>query len=210
MRESLWKAFDAAVCVSDISGIMRRANNYSPAVPSPRRKARGGFTLTETALAMVIVGTGFMGGMELFAACAVQNHSATQGTTARMLGDNIREAMAGLSFVDPTSTASNWGPEAGESLAGYDDVDDFDGLTFNPPIDAQRAPVTQLSRYTQKISVMPVSPDEPCGNLNEAAPTLPKGAYTGAVRVRVKVLYQAPGTTKPEEVYSTSWIRADN
>ena len=112
--------------------------------------------------------------------------------------------------MDPTSTTLKWGPEPGESLSGYDDLDDFDGLSFNPPIDAQRTAVPQLSRYTQKISVMPVSPDEPSGNLNEALPSLPKGAYTGAVRVRVKVLYQAPGSTKAEEVYSVSWIRADN
>jgi hypothetical protein len=159
---------------------------------------------------MVIVGTGFLGAMELFAACTMQNHSATQGTTARMLGDNVREAMAGLSFLDPTSTTANWGPETGESLPGYDDVDDFDGLTFNPPIDATRTAVPQLSQYTQVITVMPVSPDEPGGNFDEENPTLPKGAYTGGARVRVKVLYRAPGTMTPVEVYRASWVRTDN
>ena len=189
---------------------MRRAIPQSPFRRSHPRRTRRGFTLTETALALVIVGTGFLGAMELFAACTIQNHNASQGTTARMLGDNVREAMTGLSFQDPTSTGTNWGPEAGESLAGYDDVDDFDGMTFNPPIDSTRTAVTQLSRYTQTVSVMPVSPDEPGGNYDEAAPTLPKGAYTGAVRVRVRVTYQATPSSPATEVYRASWVRADH
>ena len=43
------------------------------------------------------------------------------------LAGNVREAMTGVQFSDP-STPTHWGPETGEaSVSAYDDLDDFDG-----------------------------------------------------------------------------------
>jgi hypothetical protein len=174
-----------------------------------------GFTLTEAMLAMVIVGTGILASLQLFAACTTENMAASRATTARTLAENIREAMAGLSFCDPVTAATVWGPEPGETLSTYDDVDDFDGplakgSTFNPPIDATRTAIPQLSQYTQIVTVMPVNPDDPGMNWDESAPTLPKGAYTGAVRVRVRVQYRSYAAGPATDVYTTSWVRVNN
>ena len=188
----------------------------SPMMPleaSGRRIAAGGFTLTEALLAMVIVGTGILASLQLFGVCTEENQAASRATTARMLADNVREAMAAAAFCDPVSAATVWGPEPGENLAQYDDVDDFDGpaakgMTFNPPIDATRNPIAALGAYSQVVSIMPVDPNDPGANDDEANPTLPKGAYTGAVRVRVKVLYTKNGQST--QMYSTSWVRVNN
>ena len=162
---------------------------------------------------MVIVGTGILASLQLFGTCTEENLLATRSTTGRMLAENIREAMAAVSFCDPVSAAASWGPESGEILNTYDDVDDFDGplgkgSTFNPPIDATRTQIPELSAFSQVVSVMPVDPNDPSANSDETKPTLPKGAYTGAVRVRVRVLYQKAGQST--EIYSTSWIRVNN
>ena len=188
--------------------------------PQACRLPRGGgrrpaFTLTEAMLAMVIVGTGILASLQLFATCTAENMAAARATTARTLAENIREAMAGLSFCDPVSAATVWGPESGEILSTYDDVDDFDGpgakgSVFNPPIDATRTTIPQLSQYTQIVTVMPVNPDDPGMNADESAPTLPKGAYTGAVRVRVRIQYRAYPAAPATEVYTTSWVRVNN
>lgn len=193
--------------------------------PRPRRcvrpaRANRGFTLMETALALVIVGTGVLASMQLFSACVVTSGSATNSTTARMLAENIRETMANLSVVDPVSGSSRWGPEDGEALASYNDLDDFDGKPdpitgkfkgeyFNPPIDAMRAKIPSLSKFQQVVTVMPVNPSDPSGNSNEAAPTLPKGTYTGAVRVRVRVQYRASSAAPWTDLYVTSWVRSN-
>jgi hypothetical protein len=66
-----------------------------------------------------------------------------------------------------------------------------------------------LSQYTQVISVMPVSPSQLSVNSNEAAPSMSKNTYTGAVRVRVHIFYQRTPAMKASEVYSTDWIVLD-
>ena len=173
------------------------------------RFARRGFTLIEAALATVIVGVAFAATMELFGACTRQNQVSSHMTSALMLSGQVQEAMQGLTFNDPVNGTDVFGAEAGETLATYNDLDDFDGLSFSPPIDAMRQQLPLLSQYTQIVSVMPVYPKKPGSNANEASPDIPKTTYTGAVRVRVRVLYRARPSDVPEEVYRTSWIRLD-
>ena len=197
-------------------------NVRAHATAGGRRNGRcnnaGGFTLMETALALVIVGTGVLASLQLFGTCTLEGQAATQATTARMLAENIRETMANLPFADPISGTATWGPEAGESVdqpVTFDDVDDFDGTakkgtSFCPPLDATRAAIPQLARFTQFVTVMPVNPDDPAGNSDEAAATLPKGTYTGAVRVRVRIQYRAYPTAPSQELYSISWVRAND
>lgn len=172
-----------------------------------RRRGRGGFTLVEASLTTLIVGVGILSMMELFGACTRQNQSANQQTTAMFLVGNIQETMESLPIVDPVVGSSHFGPEPGESLATYNDVDDFDGSSFNPPIDATRHTLPQLSQYTQVVTVMPVYVNQLNANTDESAPSIAKGTYTGAVRVRVKILYKRTPGSPASEVYRASWIR---
>jgi len=176
-----------------------------------RPHQRCGFTLIETALATVIVGVGIVASVQMFAACTNQNQTSAQMSVATMLTTNIQEAMGGLSFADPGVGHTHFGPETGETLATYNDVDDFDGSTFNPPIDSLRHQLTNMSQYSQVVSVWPVDPNNLSTNSAETTPgNPPKGSYTGAVRVRVRVLYRARTTDVPAEVYRASWICMDN
>jgi type II secretory pathway pseudopilin PulG len=168
-----------------------------------------GFTLIEAALATVIIGVGVTAMMELFSACTKENRAAGQSTVAMMLTENIRELMEDLAFNDPTSGRSVFGAEVNEELPIYDDVDDFDLSTFNPPINAARQPLTQLSQYTQVVSVMPVYPTMPSANTNESSPSIPKTTYTGAARVRIRILYRQNPSAVAQEVYRASWTRCD-
>ncbi|HMB94431.1 MAG TPA: hypothetical protein VKK61_00165 [Tepidisphaeraceae bacterium] len=172
-------------------------------------RARG-FTLIEAALTTVIVGVGIVATMGLFAACSTQNIASSQMTTAMMLANNVHEAVVGLSFADPTSGHKIFGPEAGEKLATYNDIDDFDGSSFNPPIDAQRNKVVGLTQYTQVVSVWPVYPNKLSANSNESSPDISKTTYTGALRIRVKVLFQVKPTDVATQIYQASWICLDN
>ena len=151
---------------------------------------------------MVIVGVGILAMMQLLAICTTQNRSGGEITTATLLAENIRETMAGLPLSDPIWGHATFGPESGQSLAGYDDVDDFDGATLNPPIDAFRQAIPDLDHYTQIVSVTPVQPAQLNGSVS-------KSTYTGAVRVRVKVMYRSDPSQPLEEVHQASWIRVD-
>jgi prepilin-type N-terminal cleavage/methylation domain-containing protein len=173
------------------------------------RSRRRGFTLMEVALAITIIGIGILSMVKLVAACTQENSLAKQMTVGMLLADHVQEAMAGLPFNDPFLVNTYFGPEPGETLASFNDIDDFDGSTFNPPIDSLRQKMPQFSQYSQVISVWPVLPIQLNGNTNPAAPVIAKSTYTGAVRVVVIITYRRIPTDVPFEVYRTSWIRMD-
>lgn len=171
------------------------------------RPRRRGFTLIEAALTVAIVGFAILALMTLSGALTGQNAAAGQSTTALLLASNVQEGMAGLSFNDPAFANTYFGPEPGEALASFNDVDDFDGQTFGPPIDAARQPIAGLAQYSQVVTVLPVYANKLNSNTNPGSPDLPRTAYTGAARVTVRVLYRPRPTAPAQEVYRTSWIR---
>jgi len=124
------------------------------------RGRRRGFTLIEAALTTVIVGVGCVSMLALLGAGTQANADGTELTTAMNLASNIREAMTGVAFTDPT-TPTHWGAETGEgTVASYDDVDDFDGQSFSPPIDARRISLgSNYSTWKQTVKVESVRPD---------------------------------------------------
>lgn len=125
-----------------------------------------------------------------------------------LLAANIRETMIGLPFDDPIAGQTHFSHETGETTTTYNDIDDFDGKSFNPPIDAIRQSIPSMSQYTQVVTVSPVLPNKLDSNTSETQIT--KGTYTGAVRVKVRILYRAGTTGTPTEVHRVSWIRVDN
>jgi type II secretory pathway pseudopilin PulG len=197
---------------SDIFKVTIDTYQYRRGCPHGRRRRRG-FTLMEATLATIIVGVGVTAAMTLFDACTRQNRAAASMTTAMHLAQNIQETMAGLALVDPAFGSTYFGAaniEPGQKrgvLSTYDDVDDFDGENYCPPIDSTRQPIPALSQYTQSISVWPVDKYKLTQNSNPAAPDTPQTVYTGAVRVTVRILYQRTPTDAKHEVYRTSWIR---
>jgi hypothetical protein len=161
----------------------------------------------EASLATLIVGLGVVSMMQLFAACTRQNRAAFDMTTAMLLAQNVQETMADLEFTDPAYGKTYFGPEGSQTLATYDDIDDFNAQTFNPPIDSTRKPITALSQYAQVISVWPVKPNWLVANSNPGTPDLPQTTYTGAARVTVMIMHRTTSTAPWTEVYRTSWIR---
>ncbi len=118
-------------------------------------RARRGFTLLETALAMIIVMVGVVAMVEAHGSMMRANAWSSQEATATYLANELRERMRVLPRHDPISgltvttgpsgspVVHGVGPETGEvSVTDYDDIDDYDGATFGPggtfdgPIDA--------------------------------------------------------------------------
>jgi prepilin-type N-terminal cleavage/methylation domain-containing protein len=166
---------------------------------TPRR--RRGFTLIEAAIVTVIIGVGVMGILELLAAGTMANGDATQLTTAMHLAGNVREMMLDLKFMEDPAVPT-WGPEAGEALNGdvtvkYDDIDDFDGRTFSPPIDVRRSTLFSYGNWSQTVQVFSVDEDLITANSGKDNAARPLS------RVTVRVDYNA------RPVYETSWLVAN-
>ena len=107
----------------------------------------------------VIVAFGVMGTLQLVAVGTMANIDASKLTTASHLAGNVREMMLDVRFKESPST-STWGAEPDETaVAHYDDVDDFDGKTFSPPLDVRREPLLNYTGWSQSIQIDSVDED---------------------------------------------------
>ncbi len=174
----------------------------------PRRTAatRRGFTLIETAAAIVIIGVGVLALLAAQATFHSQNRWSTHASRAMFLANEIRETMAALPLHDPVNGAAAWGPELNEAApADWDDLDDFDGAVFsgasgNGPIDASRRVIPGLAGWTQRVTVTHV---DPLG-VNVARPPF----STPMVHVEVVVTIEEPGDTEARELTRLSWLQS--
>lgn len=108
------------------------------------RSTAPGFTLIEAALATVIVGVGILAMVDAQQAFIKTNTWSSHAASGTFLANEIRELTRNLPKHDPVvglsldddgeggTTLTGWGPNAAEfGLVDFDDVDDFDGITFS-------------------------------------------------------------------------------
>ncbi len=179
--------------------------------PSPHRtgmRRRSGFTLIETAIASVIIGTGVLAMISAQEVLLKKNDWSSMTTTATLLGNEIREMTLNLPRHDPVTGTTFWGPESDEaSLEDFDDVDDFDGfgegIVFsstlgNGPINAARAVISDMDGWEQIITVQSVDAFDITTAMGDAE--------TDMVRVEVLVRYQGPEDDQPMDMTTITWI----
>ncbi len=152
-----------------------------------------GFTLVEVLIATVIITLAIVALLAANSAFTMANGAGIELSTAEFLVEQIKEMTATLEVIDPEAGAAMFGSEEG-SLADYDDLDDFDGRIFSPPVDALRQQLTDFAAYSQQVTVQNVNPS----NFEQVI------ADHGSdfVRVTVSVSYNG------RELCSISWIRA--
>lgn len=153
-----------------------------------------GFTLIEVMIAVILVGLAIASLVGANSAFTQANGAGTDLSTAEFLLEQIKELTATLSVADPETGYATFGPETGETLATYDDLDDFDNKDFSPPIDAARNTLTNFDAYSQQVIVQNVNQSD----FEQVA----TDKTTNFVRVTVKVLKNSV------ELCSASWLRA--
>ncbi len=128
-------------------------STYASHSPARSSRKRRGFTLIEAAITTVIIGVGCVSMLELLGAGTLANNAGAELTTAMNLAGNVRECMTGVAYTDPVNP-THWGAEAGETTATYNDLDDFDGKTFSPPLDARRQSLgSNFDNWSQSVTV---------------------------------------------------------
>jgi len=155
---------------------------------------RRGFSLIEVLIATLLVGLSIAALLAANGSFSMANVAGADLSTAEFLVEQIRELTTMLPVADPAGTSwTTFGPEEA-SLAGYDDVDDFDNATFSPPINASRAPLNDLAGFSQQVIVQNVS----SSNFD----TVAGDCLTPFVRITVNILQNG------RQISSASWIRA--
>jgi len=151
------------------------------------------FSLLEVLVATILVGLAIAALVTANGAFTIANGAGTELSTAEFLIEQLRELTALLPVVDPDTGAAIFGPEE-PNLVSYDDVDDFDGASFSPPIDAGRNALNNFPAYTQQVTVENVS----AANFEQVV-----GDHdSNFVRVTVAVFLNS------KQISSASWIRA--
>ncbi|MCF7956433.1 MAG: prepilin-type N-terminal cleavage/methylation domain-containing protein [Phycisphaerae bacterium] len=156
-------------------------------------KNRSAFTLIEALIATVLIGVAV-------AALITSNISHTQAnaygmhtSTAEFLIEEIRAMTLPMAFVEPDEVVDTFGTDDGEiGVADFDDLDDFDGVTFSPPVDVGGNVLNDFSEYSQVIKVESVDPAD--------FTTVVDDFTSSIVRVSVSIVMNG------KEVDSTSWI----
>ena len=153
-----------------------------------------GFSLIEVLIAIMLVGLAIASLVAANSALTRANGAGTDLSTAEFLLGEIRELTVLLPVVDPNTDVSTFGPETGEALADFDDIDDFDGAIFSPPINADRVVLSNSAAFSQQVVVENVS----ASNFKQAV----SDHGSDFVRVTVRVLLNS------QEITSASWLRA--
>ena len=153
-----------------------------------------GFTIVEVLIAILLVGLAVASLVAANRSFTRANGAGAELSTAEFLLEQIKELTAALPVVDPESATTTFGPEEA-SLAAYDDIDDFDALTFSPPINADRITLNDFDAFSQQVTVENVS----ASNFEQVV----ADHASDFVRVTVKVFMNST------EISAASWIRAN-
>ena len=141
--------------------------------PVQHKYGSEGFTLIEVMIAVILVGIAIASLVASSVAFTQSTGAATDISTAEFLIEEIRELTAGLD---------------------YDDLYDFDGLSFSPPINAKQESLDNLSGFTQHVIVENVSATDFEVVVDDHSSVF--------VRVAVGV------TLNGKEIGSAQWLRA--
>lgn len=162
-------------------------------------KNRSGFTLIEALIATFLIGIAVAALMTSNIAHTQANAYGMHTSTAEFLIEEIRAMTMPLAITDPESDPETnpvtFGIELDEAaVTDYDDLDDFDGLTFNPPIDVNGNTLNDFSLYSQIVTVEYLNPADLTSVVADLSSSI--------VRVSVTV------TMNGKEIGSTNWVRA--
>ena len=158
------------------------------------KKYYSGLSLVEVLIAVMLVGFAIASLLVANGAFTKANGAGTDQSTAEFLIEQIRELTTLLPVVDPQTELATFGPESGETLTTYDDLDDFDGASYSPPINAERTALNQFSAFRQNVTVENVS----ASNFEQVA----ADHSTNFVRVTVRVYLNS------NQISSAVWLRA--
>ena len=156
-----------------------------------RTRRHGGFTLVELLVAAAIMGLLFVALMEAFKVGLQMLEHGQRMTVASSLAEEVHQMTLTMPLADPEEP-THWGLEAGESPPPFDDLDDLDGQTFSPPVNADGLTIAGLADYQQQVSVVSVSEQDFDAVVGDGLSGVP----------RVTVVVTCQGT----EICRMSWL----
>lgn len=120
------------------------------------QRKQSGFSLVEVLIATLLVGLSVAALLAANGAFSMVTGAAVDLSTAEFLIEQIREWTTVVAVLDPQSGTTTFGLEE-PNMLDADDLDDFDGQTFSPPVSLGGNPLVLLSSFSQQVVVENVS-----------------------------------------------------
>jgi MSHA pilin protein MshD len=161
------------------------------------RQPNRGLTLVEVVVSMMIVGVLMVAELNALGSAMSSSESAGNRAVALGLADDLMAEIVKAKYVDPGSSPT-FGPETGESgtsRAAFNDVDDYDGWSEQPPQAKDGTAMTDRSDWRRRVTVDWVTASDP---------TTTSTSETGVKRIRVDVDF------KGTNVIEQTAIRTDS
>ena len=157
-------------------------------------RARGGFTLIEVAVAIIVVGIAVVALMTAVAAGTRVSGADMNITQAAFIVQELREWTLRLPFSDPDpNDASNPpGPDGTNPQTFVDDLDDLMDVTYSPPRDAQGSAIADLSNWSETVTLTWRDPSDLMTTVTDGS--------SDVVHVQVDVSHAG------REVMATGWL----
>jgi MSHA pilin protein MshD len=118
-----------------------------------------GFTLVELIISMVVISIALVGIFKVIILTSSSSSNPVVQYQAIAIAESYMEEISLQAYCDPilntTCTfAMGVGPDAGETRATYNDVDDYNGLIDTGAHDKQGNAIPSLSSYTISVTVI--------------------------------------------------------
>lgn len=123
----------------------------------PRHHGRQGFTLVEAAISIAIVGGLVVASLYALGGEARGRKLLTAGSVADGLAASLLSEILQCKYMDTASPT--FGPETGETArSAYNDVDDYNGWTENPPLNKDGTTLTGYTGWRRSVVVAYIDP----------------------------------------------------
>lgn len=149
-------------------------------------QTRLGLSLIEVTISVVIVAVMMVAALTTVSGVMHARQVSQNRQVARTLAETLMAEIMSKEYQDPDTVGESFGQETGEAATGnrslFDDVDDYDGWSANPPQWSDGVVVPNRQDWTRSVDVFCTSP----ADLNME---LPNSWDFGLKRITVTVSY---------------------
>mgnify|MGYP002624844981 CR=1 FL=1 len=118
--------------------------------------SRRGLSLVETTIAVLLLGLTLVAALQSVGATAKSQIIHKRRAQAVALADALLAEIAQLPYEDPTDGGASIGLDTGESAGDrttFDDIDDYEGWSGDPPVDADGNAIDGASAFRREVKV---------------------------------------------------------
>lgn len=133
-----------------------------------RSRARRAFTLVEAVVCTLVVAILFLVAVQAVGMSATIQFKAAERARSRALATALLDEIVQQKYASTSTSPIVFdlipgdpsGPKAGNRL-GFDDVDDYQGYSDQPPQDRDGTKINGVAEYRREVAVTPVDPLDP-------------------------------------------------